>query len=209
MSPPEPPQTEGAEPSSPPAGSAVDVEGAPVALPEGKRFDGKLGCLVTLVVGVACVVAAWGIMRVRSAANLDAAAEFAEVVRRAENADGADALRDAGCEQAAVVPMDALRGIAQRLEDDRAAKEKRTPNIIRLGTERVGVVCGSTKPLESLDCAKVGEVFAGAIKNVVLPFVVIVEQRGVAVCTQEYTGDPAAMKDKEPLDLPPLFSARE
>jgi hypothetical protein len=187
----------------------VDVEGEVVARPEGKRIDGRMGCLVTLIVGVACVALAWGIMRFRSRAQLDASAEFAEIVRLAENADGTDALRDAGCDQAAVLPMDALRGIAQRLEDDRAAKEKRTPKSISLGTDRVGIICGAPHPRDpSLTCEKAGLAFAGAVKNVMLPFVVIVEEQGAAVCTQEYAG-PESMKDREPLEIPPLFSVRE
>lgn len=190
--------------------TAIDVEGDAVAQPPGRRFDGRMGCLVTLVIGIACVAAAWAIMRFRSRAQLDAATEFAEIVRLAENADGAEAVRDAGCDQAAVLPMDTLRGIAQRLEDDRASKEKREPRPIALGADRVGVVCGAPSPRDAeLTCAKVGVAFAGAIKNVVLPFVVVVEERGKTVCTQEYTGDPATTKDRPPLEIPPLFGIPE
>lgn len=197
--------------ATPPPQTAIDVEGDAVAMPEGKRFDGKLGCLVTLIVGVACVVLAWGIMRIRTAANLDAASELAEVVRRAESADGTEAMRDAGCEQAAALPTDALRGIAQRLEDHRAAKEKREPKQIDLGTtDRVAIVCGHDKPVEAgMTCAKAAEAFASSIKNVVLPFIVVVEARGVASCTQEFAGDPSAMKDMQALAIPPLFSVPE
>lgn len=190
--------------------TAIDVEGEAVTQPDGKRFDGRMGCLVTLVVGIACVALAWGIMRLRSRAQLDASAEFAEIVRLAENADGAEAVRDAGCDQAAVLPMDALRGIAQRLEDDRAAREKREPKPIALGADRVSVVCGAPSPRDAaLTCGKVGAAFAGAIKNVVLPFVVVVEEKGKTVCTQEYAGDPTAMKDRDPLEIPPLFGIPE
>lgn len=184
---------------------AVDVEGDAVAYPDGKRLDGKLGCLVTLVVGIACVAGAWVIMRVRSATQLDAAGQFASVIQQAENADGADALRDAGCDQAAVLPLEALRGIAQYLEDDRAAKEKREPKQIEVGAERMAVVCESSV----LGCAKAGEVFATSIKNVALPFVVVVEWKGKPTCTESYAGDPNATTPREALAIPPIFSAPE
>jgi len=202
-----------ASPPEPSTGdpTAIDVEGEPVAKPEGKRFDGKLGCLITLIVGIACVALAWAIMRFRTSANLDAAAELAQVVMQAENADGTEAMRDAGCEHAAALPTDALRGIAQRLEDDRAAKEKREAKQINLGTtDRVAIVCGHDEPAKAgMTCAKAAQAFAASIKNVVLPIIVIVEAHGVASCTQEYTGDPEAMKDLEALAIPSLFSVPE
>jgi hypothetical protein len=188
--------------------SAVDVEGDHVALPEGKRFDGKLGCAITLVAGIACVGAAWAIMRVRSAAQLDAGAELAELVRQAESADGAESLRDAGCDHAAVIPMDALRNIAQHLENNRAANEKREATPIDFGTSRIAVVCGTAKP-GAIDCAKVSTTFAGAIKNVVLPFIAIVETEKGPLCTAEYSGDPDALSDKKTFAIPPLFYTPE
>ena len=180
------------------------------ALPEGKRIDGRLGCAGIFVIGLLSMAAAWYIMKRKSAMQLDATVELAQLVQAAESADGTSALRTLGCKHAAVVPMEALGNIAQRLENARAEKEKREPTAIFLGTDRAAIVCATpnpagAQPVASIACKDVAVTFSGAVKNAALPFVVVVEKGDTVACTEEFSGDAEKMKPLEPLAIPPLF----
>jgi hypothetical protein len=186
-------------------------ESEPVALPEGKRVDGRVGCAVIFGIGLLSIGAAWYIMKRKAAMQLDATAELAQLVAAAESAEGTPALRSLGCSHAAVIPMETLGNIAQRLEDVRAQKEKREPEAIFLGTERAAIVCatGNTNAGAPITCRDVALAFSGVVKNAALPFVVVVENGDKTACTEEFGGDADKMKPLDPLAIPPLFSASD
>jgi len=177
------------------------------ALPEGKRIDGRLGCAAIFVIGLLSMAAAWYIMKRKSAMQLDATTELAQLATAAESADGTPALRALGCNHAAVVPMEALGNIAQRLENARAEKEKREPKAIFLGTDRAAIICATSSAARAqpIACKDVAVTFSGAVKNAALPFVVVVQKGDTVACTEEFAGDPEKMKPLEPLAIPPLF----
>jgi hypothetical protein len=177
------------------------------ALPEGKRIDGRLGCAAIFLLGLLSMVAAWYIMKRKSAMQLDATTELAQLARAAESADGTSALRALGCKHAAVVPMEALGNIAQRLENARAEKEKRDPDAIFLGTDRAAIVCAESSAAGAppIACKDVAVAFSGAVKNAALPFVVVVEKGDTVACTEEFSGDAEKMKQIDALAIPPLF----
>jgi hypothetical protein len=186
-----------------------DGESLPEAPPATGRIDGKLGCAIVFAIGLASMFGAFYIMRRKAATQLDAAAELAELVKAAEQAEGTGALRGLGCSRAAILPMESVGSVAQRLENARAEKEKREPKMVDVGTDRAAVVCAASGASAVPTCKDVAVAFAGAVKNAALPFVVVVEVGEKPSCTEEYGGDPEKMKPASTLDLPPIFPASE
>jgi len=107
-----------------------------------------------------------------------------------------------------VLPTETLREVGQRLENERAEKEKREPKGVDLGTERAAVVCASAAKSPP-SCKDVALAYKGAVKNAAIPFVTMVEGPDGPLCTEEYAGNPDAMKKVGPLLLPAIFPAAD
>ncbi len=173
-----------------------------------RKVDGRLGCALVFAIGLASMAGAFYIMKRKEATQLDAATELARIVEASDSAEGADAVRSHGCARAAVLPMETLAAVAQRLEDARAPTEKREPKVVDLGTDRTVIVC-SAPPKTAPSCRDVAVTFASAVKNAALPFVVVVMNGDAVGCSEEYAGNPDKMSSTETLDLPPIFPATE
>jgi hypothetical protein len=195
---------EGNEPAAP-AEDGAAAEGLPEA-PAGPRVDGKLGCLLTFLVGAATMALALVLLWRKAATQLDATTELAQIVSVAEQAEGTPALVAAGCERAAVFPIDSLQHIVQRLENARAKKENREPKDVRIGAYRSAVVCASSKK-DGPSCKDVALAFRGGVKNAAVPFVTVVESHGGPTCIEAFDGDPDRMKAVTDVSVPAIFPA--
>ena len=195
-----------AEPSAPEQAEYVEP-GVEVGAPPVRqlRVSGKLGCLFTLVAGLVCVGIAWLVLERKAAGRFEAVAQLEKLRSDAVKMPGTDALRAAGCGDAGVIEIAHTRVLAQSLEDARAAKERRYPLAVDLGTtSRTAVVCAISRATEHPPTC---ETIAARYREAAAPtdaFAVAMMAGGDLVCGLEVAADGKAEAAPK-LRLPPLF----
>ena len=166
----------------------------------------KGGCLIAfagaLLLGGGSIGLSYWLLQIRNTPVLEATKELADIMRAAEKAPGTAVLADLGCDSSGVFELPALRTIAQRLEDSRAAKERRAPKPIDLGSDRNVVVC-SMKRQQTPTCEEIGRKFAASTKPSASFTVSIVNLNG-EVCAEDYASDGARIGPTKSPNLPPL-----
>lgn len=185
------------------ADAPVELGGEPVRQ---FRVSGKLGCLFTLVAGLVCVGIAWLVLERKAASRFEAVAQLEKLRDDASKMPGTDALRAAGCGDAGVIEVAETMRLAQSLENARAAKERRYPIGVDLGTtSRTAVVCAIARSTEHPPKC---EAIADAYRKAVDPkeaFAVAIMAGGDLACGLEVPADGQAPAAAPKLRLPPLF----
>ena len=167
---------------------------------------GKLGCVLALsgalVFGGGSIGLSYYLMRLRTAPVLDATNELAGIFSTAEQAPGASAARDLGCDQAAAFEVEPLRRVAQRLEEGRAAKEKRAAQTVELGDQPTVVKCWM-KRAAGPNCEEVAKAFAGAIHRSA-GFTVAIENPNGPLCAEGFAASGDSLGPVKNPNVPPL-----
>lgn len=178
-------------------------------VPGGLRGSGRLGCLLTLVAGLVCVGIAYLILEHKAAGRLPALRELDQMRQEASSLPGVEKLREAGCAQAGVLDVPRARRLTQSLEDALAAKQRRYPQPVDLGTTRaVAVLCAARPDQDKIpSCEQVERVYRQAMVPT-QPFAVAVMINGDLHCGKDAYIDGKASTDAPQLRLPPLFGGQ-
>jgi hypothetical protein len=186
----------------------VTTSSPPPLVPPAPRTSGKKGCLIGFALFAALGGGSLLLSKVlfdrKNASIIEGARELDAVLARAGEAPGAGDVRALGCEAAGVLAPDALPALARKLEEERAAKEKRAPHEVDPGATEPVVFCAHPAAGEPT-CPKVALAYLRSAKPDG-PFVVTVRTGYNEKCAERFDADGKSLGAAPSPKLPLLVS---
>lgn len=174
-------------------------------------MSGPKSCLLAagffVLFGVGSIAAAKVFLDGRNAEIIAATKRLSEVIDRAGEAPGAEAVRTAGCEQVAVLTPADLQSLARDLAGGSARKKAKAPADAaeRVPDETV-VVCATTSN-QPPGCADVARTYAGATSPAG-PFLVTVQHPQGERCAERFDAAAAPLGSTTSPNVPLLIDPK-
>lgn len=186
--------------------SEPTTEPQPEGVPQ-RRVSGPRSCALILVIGGVLGLGSIGLSKFlfdrRNASVLAAGQALGTQLDRAEAAPGAGAVRALGCDAAGALSPQALRELAQHLEDEEARKKRRPAQPVDLGTDETIVYC-ARKGQDAVPCADLARAYAAAEARPPGRFVVTSRTTYGEKCSERFDADGSSLGAAPSPNLPAL-----